>query len=196
MISSHSESTSIVSQKNILIIAGPNGAGKTTFARNYLLNEADDPTFINADMIAEGLNPFQPERSAFAAGRIMLRMIDEYVRRGESFAFETTLSGRSYARSIPEWQAEGYWITLCFLLLPTPEMAVSRVRNRVREGGHHVDEEVVRRRFDAGWRNFGNLYRIIVDEWILYDSSQETPRIVTRGRSYGQAESETKDSHR
>ena len=196
MFSSHSESTSIVSQKNILIIAGPNGAGKTTFARNYLLNEADDPTFINADMIAEGLNPFQPERSAFAAGRIMLRMIDEYVRRGESFAFETTLSGRSYARSIPEWQAEGYWITLCFLLLPTPEMAVSRVRNRVREGGHHVDEEVVRRRFDAGWRNFENLYRIIVDEWILYDSSQETPRIVTRGRSYGQAESETKDSHR
>ena len=93
LISSHSESTSIISQKNILIIAGPNGAGKTTFARNYLLNEADDPTFINADMIAEGLNPFQPERSAFAAGRIMLRMIDEYVRRGESFAFETTLSG-------------------------------------------------------------------------------------------------------
>ena len=196
MFSSHSESTSIVSQKNILIIAGPNGAGKTTFARNYLLNEADDPTFINADMIAEGLNPFQPERSAFAAGRIMLRMIDEYVRRDESFAFETTLSGRSYARSIPEWQAEGYWVTLCFLRLPTPEMAVSRVRNRVREGGHHVDEEVVRRRFDAGWRNFENLYRIIVDEWILYDSSQETPRIVTRGRSYGQAESETKDSHR
>ena len=188
MFSSHSESTSIVSQKNILIIAGPNGAGKTTFARNYLLNEADDPTFINADMIAEGLNPFQPERSAFAAGRIMLRMIDEYVRRDESFAFETTLSGRSYARSIPEWQAEGYWVTLCFLRLPTPEMAVSRVRNRVREGGHHVDEEVVRRRFDAGWRNFENLYRIIVDEWILYDSSQETPRIVTRGRNYGQAE--------
>ena len=196
LISSHSESTSIVSQKNILIIAGPNGAGKTTFARNYLLNEADDPTFINADMIAEGLNPFQPERSAFAAGRTMLRMIDEYVRRGESFAFETTLSGRSYARSIPEWQAEGYWVTLCFLRLPTPEMAVSRVRNRVREGGHHVDDEVVRRRFDAGRRNFENLYRIIVDEWILYDSSQETPRIVTRGRSYGQAGSETKDSHR
>ena len=80
----------MVSSKNILIVAGPNGAGKTTFARNYLLNEADDPTFINADMIAEGLNPFQPERSAFAAGRIMLRMIDEYVRRGESFAFVTT----------------------------------------------------------------------------------------------------------
>ena len=185
---SHFELGRMAASKNILIIAGPNGAGKTTFARNYLLNEADYSTFINADMIAEGLNPFDPERAAFAAGRVMLRMIDEYVRRGESFAFETTLSGRTYARTIPEWQAEGYWVTLCFLRLPTPEMAVSRVRDRVREGGHHVDEEVVRRRFDAGWRNFQQLYRDIVDEWVLYDASQETPRIAKRGSSHGQAE--------
>ena len=185
---SHFELGRMAASKNILIIAGPNGAGKTTFARNYLLNEADYSTFINADMIAEGLNPFDPERAAFAAGRVMLRMIDEYVRRGESFAFETTLSGRTYARTIPEWQAEGYWVTLCFLRLPTPEMAVSRVRDRVREGGHHVDEEVVRRRFDAGWRNFQQLYRDIVDEWVLYDASQETPRIAERGSSHGQAE--------
>ena len=178
----------MVASKNILIIAGPNGAGKTTFARNYLLNEADYSTFINADMIAEGLSPFNPERAAFAAGRVMLRMIDDYVRRGESFAFETTLSGRTYARAVSEWQAEGYWVTLCFLRLPTPEMAVSRVRDRVREGGHHVEEEVVRRRFDAGWRNFQQLYRNIVDEWVLYDASQETPRIVVRGNGYGQTE--------
>ena len=92
-------------------------------------------------------------------------MIDEYVRRGESFAFETALSGRNYARSNPEWQAEGYWVTLCLLLrLPTSEMAVSRVQNQVREGGHHVDEDVVRRRFDAGWRNFQRLYRDVVNE--------------------------------
>ena len=185
---SHFELGRMAASKNILIIAGPNGAGKTTFARNYLLNEADYSTFINADMIAEGLNPFDPERAAFAAGRVMLRMIDEYVCRGESFAFETTLSGRTYARTIPEWQAEGYWVTLCFLRLPTSEMAVSRVRDRVREGGHHVDEEVVRRRFDAGWRNFQQLYRDIVDEWVLYDASQETPRIAERGSSHGQAE--------
>ena len=171
--------------KNILIIAGPNGAGKTTFARNYLLNEADSPTFINADMIAAGLNPFEPERSAFAAGRIMLRLIDEYVRRGESFAFETTLSGRNYARAIPGWQAMGYTVQLCFLSLPTPEMAVSRVRNRVREGGHNVPEDVVRRRFDAGWRNFQRMYRDIVNEWILFDSSEEFPRVITEGRNYG-----------
>lgn len=140
----------MAASKSILIIAGPNGAGKTTFARSYLLNEADYSTFINADMIAQGLNPFNPERAAFAAGRVMLGMIDEYVRRGESFAFETTLSGRAYARAIPVWQMMGYTVRLCFLRLPSADMAVSRVQNRVREGGHHVDEDVVRRRFDGG----------------------------------------------
>ena len=121
----------MAASKNILIIAGPNGAGKTTFARSYLLNEADYSTFINADMIAEGLDPFNPERAAFAAGRVMLRTIDEYVRRGESFAFETTLSGRTYARAVPEWQEEGLLGHACaYLRLPTPEIAVSRVQKQ------------------------------------------------------------------
>ena len=138
-------------------------------------------------MIAAGLNPFQSERQALAAGRIMLRLIDEYVRRGESFAFETALSGRNYARSIPEWQAEGYWVTPCLLLrLPTPEMAVSRVHNRMREGGRHVDEDVVCRRFDAGWRNFQRMYRDVVYEWILLESSEEVPKVLAEGRNYGQ----------
>ena len=111
----------------------------------------------------------------------------EYVRRGESFAFETALSGRNYARSIPEWQAEGYWVTPCLLLrLPTPEMAVSRVHNRMREGGRHVDEDVVCRRFDAGWRNFQRMYRDVVYEWILFESSEEVPKVLAEGRNYGQ----------
>lgn len=173
----------MAASKHILIIAGPNGAGKTTFARSYLLNEADFSTFVNADMIAAGLDPFNPERAAFAAGRVMLRMIDEYVRRGESFAFETTLSGRTYARAIPEWQAMGYTVRLCFLRLPSAEMAVSRVQNRVREGGHHVDEDVVRRRFDGGWSNFQQIYRSLVDYWALYDSSETTPQLVSEGRN-------------
>lgn len=168
--------------KEILIIAGPNGAGKTTFATEFLLNEADCPTFVNADMIAAGLSPFEPERSAMQAGRLMLRMIDDYVKRGESFAFETTLSGRGYARQIPRWQAKGYRVELYFLRLPTPDMAVARVRNRVREGGHHVPEEVIRRRFDAGWRNFNEIYRDIVDEWALYDASGGSPVIIEEGQ--------------
>ena len=173
----------MTSQKNILIIAGPNGAGKTTFATEFLINEGDCPTFINADLIASGLNPFQPERSAVEAGRLMLRMMDKYVRQDESFTFETTLSGRNYSRFITGWQARGYWVRLCFLRLPNPEMAVARVRNRVMEGGHDVDEDIVRRRFHAGWRNFQQLYRNIVDEWRIYDSSVMPPGVVAEGRS-------------
>ena len=169
--------------KRILIIAGPNGAGKTTFATEFLPNEAGCPTFINADLIAAGLNPFQPERSAVRAGRMMLTMINDYVRRGESFAFETTLSGRGYARLVPAWQAQGYEILLHFLRLPTPEMAVARVRDRVREGGHFVPEEVVRRRFHAGWRNFQQVYKELVDEWVLYDVTGTAPLLIERKRN-------------
>ena len=186
--SSHSELTDTTSQKSILIIAGPHGAGKTTFATEFLLNEAGCRTFVNADMIAAGLNPFEPERSAVAAGRLMLRLIGDYVRKGESFAFETTLSGRSYARMIPNWQAQGYWVRLCFLRLPSADMAVARVRNRVREGGHNVGEGVVRRRFDAGWRNFQQIYRDIVNDWMVYDATEEFPKLVAEGRDDGQAE--------
>ena len=169
------------SLKNILIIAGPNGAGKTTLASEFLPNEGDCPTFINADLIASGLNPFQPERSAIEAARVMLRMMAKYVERGESFAFETTLSGRGYARLIPYWQANGYRVRLSFLRLHSPEIAVARVRNRVREGGHDVPDEVVRRRFHAGWSNFEQIYQHIVDHWALYDSSGGFPRIIEEG---------------
>ena len=167
--------------KTILIIAGPNGAGKTTFAREFLLNEANCPTFVNADLIAAGLNPLQPEQEAMAAGRMMLNMIDDYVSQGRSFAFETTLSGRGYARMIPRWQEQGYRVRLYFLTLPGSDFAVNRVRQRVAEGGHHVPEEVIRRRFDAGRRNFDTIYRELVDEWSLYDCSGDVPIRLAHG---------------
>ena len=166
------------SPKRILIIAGPNGAGKTTFAREFLPNEANVPTFINADLIAAGLNPFQPENEAMRAGRLMLQMIDERVSAGDSFAFETTLSGRGYAQSIPQWQAQGYRVELYYLRLPSSDVAVDRVRRRVREGGHNIPEDVIRRRFELGWRNFLFLYRDIVDAWELYDNSGTTPLLL------------------
>ena len=164
--------------KRILIIAGPNGAGKTTFAREFLPNEANVPTFINADLIAAGLNPFQPENEAMRAGRLMLQMIDERVRAGDSFAFETTLSGRGYASSIPRWQAQEYRVELYYLRLPSADVAVDRVRRRVREGGHNIPEDVIRRRFELGWSNFLSLYRDIVDAWELYDNSGTTPLLL------------------
>ena len=118
-------------EKRIIIIAGPNGAGKTTFATEYLPNEANTPTFINADLIATGLNPFQAERAAFRAGRMMLEMIDACARRGENFAFETTLSGREYARMIPHWRQLSYRVKLFFLRIDSPEATIARVRQRV-----------------------------------------------------------------
>ena len=167
--------------KRILIIAGPNGAGKTTFAREFLARESDYATFINADLIAAGLNPLQPEEEAMRAGRLMLQMIDERVSAGDSFAFETTLSGRGYASSIPRWQAQGYTVKLVFLTLPDAETATSRVRRRVREGGHQVPDDIIRRRFDAGWRNFESLYRDLVDQWMLYNNSGNTPVLLAEG---------------
>ncbi len=160
------------------MIAGPNGAGKTTFATEFLPNEADCPRFVNADLIAAGLNPFRPDLVHVRAGRLMLKQIHEYVRRGESFAFETTLSGRSHARWVPRWREQGYRVKLFFLRLPSPEAAIERVRRRVSEGGHDVPEEVIRRRFDSGWRNFERVYRGLVDEWALYDNSGHVPELL------------------
>ena len=117
------------------------------------------------------------------AGRLMLRLIDRYVGSGESFALETTLSGRSYARMIPNWQAQGYRVRLIFLRLPNADMAIDRVRIRVMQGGHNIPEDVIRRRFDAGIRNFQQVYRDIVDEWALYDTSKASPALIAEGKN-------------
>jgi predicted ABC-type ATPase len=168
-------------QKKIVIIAGPNGAGKTTLAREFLPREAGCPDFINVDLISAGLSPFNPHRAALRAGRLMLQEIHRRVRTGESFAFETTLSGRSYARLIPRWREAGYHVKLIFLRLPSADLAAARVSARVAQAGHDVPEEVVRRRFDAGLRNFENLYRGLVTSWALYDNSGPEPRLIASG---------------
>ena len=167
--------------KKILMIAGPNGAGKTTFATQFLPNEANCPIFVNADLIAAGLSPFRRDLVAVRAGRLMLEEIHGQVRKGNSFAFETTLSGRSYARWIPLWRERGHQVKLFFLRLPTVETAIKRVAQRVMEGGHDVPEAVIRRRFHAGWQNFERVYRDLVDEWALYDNSGDAPKLLAEG---------------
>jgi len=164
-----------------LILAGPNGAGKTTFAGEFLPAEGHCPTFINADLIAAGLSPFVPEYAAVEAARIMLEGIRRRVSQHEDFALETTLAGRSYVAMIHEWRRLGYQVSLFFLQLPSPEVAVSRVRHRVAQGGHNVPEVDIRRRFDRGWRNFQQLYRPIVDEWRVYDAGRWPPILVEEG---------------
>lgn len=164
--------------KRILIIAGPNGAGKTTFAREFLPIDADCPTFINADLIAAGLAPFSPETVAVRAGRLMLEEIARLAQSKRSFAFETTLSGRGYARMIRQWQAAGYRVKLIFLALNHPDEAVARVAERVRQGGHDVPTPIIRRRFDAGLENFHRLYAPLVDAWAMYDNSGVEPVLI------------------
>lgn len=164
--------------RRILLIAGPNGAGKTTFARAFLPVEARLPRFINADLIAAGLSPFDPDAAAVRAGRLMLEEIDGCVRRGQSFALETTLAGRLYARRVPTWRAAGYRVTLCFLALPDAETAIARVAERVRQGGHDIPVDVIRRRFHAGRRNLETLYKPIVDRWAVYDNAGHVPVLL------------------
>jgi predicted ABC-type ATPase len=170
-----------VHPKRIIIVAGPNGAGKTTFARSFLPEEAGLPHFINADQIAAGLAAFAPETAAIRAGRLMLEEIDLCARRGESFAFETTLSGLSYRRHIELWRAQGYQVSLYFLSLPNVETAIERVAVRVEQGGHHIPEPVIRRRFGSSLANFHSHYKQVVTEWGLYDNSGAEPMLIEWG---------------
>jgi predicted ABC-type ATPase len=163
----------------IIIIAGPNGAGKTTFAQEFLPQEAGCPVFVNADLIAAGLSPFAPERAALQAGRLTLAAIAQHVAKRESFAFETALSGKAYATQIPAWRQLGYRVELFFLSLPTADIAVARVAQRVRQGGHDIPEATIRRRFEAGKRLFTEVYQPLVDQWVLYDNAGDEPQLIS-----------------
>ena len=136
---------------------------------------------MNADLIAAGLSPFDPDAAALRAGRMMLSEIDRHAAAGRSFAFETTLSGHTYLRRIDAWRADGFTVELIFLSLGSAEEAISRVAMRVRQGGHAVPPEVIRRRFDSGMRNFLDIYRYRVDVWQLFDNRAWKPLLLDEG---------------
>jgi len=163
---------------NVYIIAGPNGAGKTTFAREFLPNYADCRNFINADMIAQGMSPFSPESAAIRAGRLMLEEIELSMRRGADFGFETTLSGRSLLGMIRRVKQHAYQVHLFYLWIPSVELGLARIRERVLRGGHDIPESVVRRRFGRSITNFLGHYRLLADRWILFDNSFAALSIV------------------
>lgn len=158
----------------VVIIAGPNGAGKSTLAPVLLQGTLALREYINADPIALGLSAFDPASVAIQAGRVMLTRIHELANEERSFAFESTLAARSYANWIESLRRKGYCFQLIFLWLRTSELAVQRVRQRVRSGGHDVPEEIVRRRFIGGLRNFWTLYQPLADAWTVYDNSGST----------------------
>lgn len=195
----------VESRPTVYVIAGANGAGKTTFSRKFLPDFVQCREFLNADLIAAGLAPFAPETQNVRAGRLFLERIGELSKERTSFGFETTLSGRTYLKILDSMKMGGYRVVLFFLWLPSPEVAISRVQNRVREGGHYIPVEVIRRRYSAGLQNFFRLFRPILDEWSLYDASCLTPKLIASKKSkqlivkqkklYRQIEKAAEDSH-
>ena len=167
----------------LYIIAGCNGAGKTTASYTVLPEMLGCKEFVNADEIAKGLSPFNPESVAIEAGRLMLQRMDDLLSEGSDFAFETTLSTRSYVKFIERAQAKGYFVTLLYFWLPTPEQAIERVATRVREGGHNIPSDVIRRRYANGIKNLTALYIPLCNYWAIYDNSSadEQIRIIALG---------------
>lgn len=161
---------------HVVIIAGPNGAGKSTLAPRLLMQEFGVYTFVNADIVAQGLAAFDPASAAVQAGRVMHRWIGELRAARVDFAFETTLAGRSLRRQVAELREAGFVIHLVYLWLPSADAAVERVRGRVRVGGHEVPEADVRRRYDRGLRNFLQTYRPMASDWLVYDATKGISR--------------------
>lgn len=168
-----------MTQKNIYIIAGCNGAGKTTASFNILPNILNCTEFVNADEIAKGISPFNPDEVAVESGRLMLERINELMLKGRDFAFETTLATRSYANKVKYAQSIGYHVTLLFYWLDSPKLAIKRVELRVKEGGHNIPIDVINRRYIKGINNLFKLYLPIVDYAMIFDNSTTTPILVT-----------------
>jgi predicted ABC-type ATPase len=159
-------------KKDLYIIAGCNGAGKTTASFTILPEILNCKEFVNADEIAKGLSPFQPEKVSIEAGRIMLERINDLLNSQENFAFETTLATKSYRSKIFLAREKGYNVTLLFFWLRNADLAIERVRTRVIEGGHHIETEVIRRRYKNGIKNLFEIYLPIADEIMIFDNSE------------------------
>jgi predicted ABC-type ATPase len=165
-------------EKNLYIISGCNGAGKTTASYTILPEILDCKEFVNADEIAKGLSPFQPEKASFEAGRIMLNRIDELFQKEVDFAFETTLSAKSYISIVKKAQSQGYFVTLIFFWLNSVELAKQRVKVRVNEGGHNIPEDVIERRYIRGIKNLFEIYLKNCDNVMLFDNSNKLPVLI------------------
>lgn len=167
---------------NLFVISGCNGAGKTTASFTVLPELLQIREFVNADEIARGLSPFQPEKVSIEAGKIMLRRLQELLSQQVDFAFETTLSTRSFVGLIQQAKRLGYTVNLIYYWLDSVELAIERVKTRVAEGGHDIPTDTIIRRYHAGLKNFLHLYKNKVDYWMLIDNSRTDPELIAEGR--------------
>lgn len=172
-----------MNKRNVYIVAGPNGSGKTTFAIEFLPEYARCEHFINADLIARGLSPFSPSTAAITAGKLVLEQIHQFANRGIDFAFETTLSGKLYINLFKSLKKKGYRIHIFFLWIPKADLAISRIKSRVAQGGHDVPVQDVLRRFDRSITNFFTLYQSLADSWMLFDNAGVIPVLIAEGKN-------------
>ena len=179
---------------NLYIIAGCNGAGKTTASFTVLPEMLDCDEFINADEIARGLSPLNPERAAIEAGRLMLTKIDRLIHNKKDFAFETTLATKSYVNTVQLAKQNGYQIILVYFWLDSVSLAIERVKTRVYDGGHNIPEPVILRRYYSGLSNLFKLYLPICDYWMIFDNSGAPSELVAEGYSNGEMEIKNPDS--
>ena len=168
-------------KRHLYIISGCNGAGKTTASYTVLPEILKVEEFVNADEIARGLSPFNPDSMAIEAGRLMLKRIDELLLVGKNFAIETTLATRSYAKLVERAHRQGYVVHLVYFWLCSPQLAKERVSSRVSQGGHNIPPDVIQRRYDLGIRNLLEIFIPIVDGWLIVDNSELTQAIVAEG---------------
>jgi len=167
--------------KKLYIISGCNGAGKTTASVTILLEIFECKEFVNADEIAKGLSPFNPESVAIQAGKLMLERINYLLTQNDSFAIETTLSTKSYQNLVLQAHKKGFYVQLLYFWLPSPEFATARVAQRVKEGGHNIPKDVIYRRYYAGIKNLFDIYMPIVDYWVIYDNITSPPQKIGYG---------------
>ena len=179
---------------NLYIIAGCNGAGKTTASFTVLPEMLDCDEFINADEIARGISPLNPEKASIEAGRFMLTKIDKLITSKKDFAFETTLATKSYVKTIQLAKQEGYRVVLVFFWLDSVELAIERVKTRVLDGGHNIPKPVILRRYYSGLLNLFNLYIPICDYWMIFDNSTAPSELVAEGNLNGEMEIRKSDS--